>query len=157
MSATDTPAVAGVEAQAVEAAPMQGSTQDFCYRTQEDHYWASHTLGGAPIWVRICTLCQHIDWDGLQEQADALRAQVLAEVQGALRDDRLAEVVAMATGTHHIDRLLPKDADGGERCVCGVGVSLADGPDWDDHMAAMSLAATADYLRDTLAGDGGEA
>lgn len=83
------------------------------------------------------------------------RAQVLAEVDAALRDDRMAEVVALATGKHHIV-VGEKDADGNSPCCCGRWWANGDDPGWDDHMADVSLAAISDQLCDTLAGDGGD-
>jgi hypothetical protein len=57
--------------------------------------------------------------------------------------DETAELVALATGAHHLDPNWT-DADGHSRCVCGGWVDGEMNPGWDDHMAEVSLTALAD-------------
>lgn len=120
----------------------------------------AEAVEAAVEWLRKCGL----PFDDFGHQLLARRALAaalphlherwLAEAEGALREDRLAEVVALATAEHHLANLTAMGDDG---CVCGQWGDGKDGPGWDDHMADVSLATAADYLRDVLgAGAGGE-
>lgn len=69
-----------------------------------EHAYATHMLGGARIYVRICVLCRHIDFDDLNEQA--------AEIE------RVHEAALAAAGRL---RLLPEGASDDELIDLGNG------------------------------------
>lgn len=50
-----------------------------------DHYYASHIRGGCRIHVRVCGLCQAIDFDDLSEQAAEIEQAILDALAAAGR------------------------------------------------------------------------
>ena len=59
----------------------------------------------------------------------------------------LRQRVASATAAHHIDPNRT-DADGHSFCVCGEWADGEMEPGWDDHMADISAAEVAAWLRE---------
>ena len=80
---------------------------------------------------------------------EAVRAEVWREAIAALRSDELADRIAEATAEHHIATGRP-DADGNDPCVCGQWWDSEHCEGWDEHMAAVSLAAAISWLESRL-------
>ena len=46
-----------------------------------EHYWASNVLGGFPIAVRACRLCQEIDWDDLRGEVKSFADRIAVAIE----------------------------------------------------------------------------
>lgn len=67
-------------------------------------HWASHMRGGAPLYVKICTLCKRIDWDDLADQVARVRADVAGAITADLQEARRA--AAAPASMESLDRAL---------------------------------------------------
>lgn len=81
-----------------------------------EHAWVTHVRGGEPLAVRICSLCQAIDWDDLRAQMGAIDAEARATWVAWLRaqldeDERIARELHARTCGH-------ADVDPGAACNC---------------------------------------
>jgi hypothetical protein len=62
-----------------------------------EHVYASHHEPGHRVyWVRQCMICNHVDWNDLDEQIDTLRAEAAASERARIRQ------LAMTEGTRHV-------------------------------------------------------